>query len=76
LPVRIAGSETMTGAGGWLWPRRAFKVEIAFGAPLLPTARNSENRKIAAENLKIRWLNIMQTMDASPDRERSKNIRL
>jgi 1-acyl-sn-glycerol-3-phosphate acyltransferase len=34
IPAVILGSENMLQTGGWLFPRRAFRVRVVFGPPL------------------------------------------
>ena len=53
VPAVILGSERMYAPGGWLFPRRAFRVTVRFGAPLLPTEGQKAD-KAAAEALNER----------------------
>ena len=65
LPVVILGSESMYGAGGWLFPRRAFDVRVHFGAPLFPPA-GRENNKAAAEALNMQLAEVLRGLAGLP----------
>ena len=67
VPVAIVGSETMTGVRGWLWPRRAFKVDVIFGAPLAAPAGKTQDAKIAAEERKVLLAAAMQELGRLAD---------
>jgi 1-acyl-sn-glycerol-3-phosphate acyltransferase len=62
VPVVISGSETMTGVAGWLWPRRAFKVEVVFGEPLFPIPANSSDTRASAEEMTARLGETMRNL--------------
>ena len=65
VPVVILGSETMMRVGGWLWPHRAFRVEVIFGEPLLPPPGIITNTKGAADELSVRLSSLLRELAAT-----------
>ena len=60
VPVVIQGTERMYAARGWMLPRRAFRVVVRFGAPLMPEGARSD--KAAAEALNVRLAESMRDL--------------